>query len=66
MGWKVDFSINQGGDTSIFKLYGQKYYKIGSLYPRSGSPQNFLQFYIHDTDNEVSNRLYEIRFEINS
>lgn len=66
MGWKVDFSINQGGGTSIFRLYGQNYYKIGSLYPRSGSPLKFLQFYIHDTDNEVSNRLYAIRFELNS
>ncbi|WOG82414.1 hypothetical protein DCAR_0101578 [Daucus carota subsp. sativus] len=57
MGGKVDFSINRGGAPWVFRLYGQNYHRIGTLCPQPGSPPKFLQLYIHDTDNEVSNRI---------
>lgn len=61
MGGKVDFTINQGGGPYVFRLHGKNYHRIGSLLPNPGSNPKFLQLYIHDTDNEVSNRLATIR-----
>lgn len=61
MGGKVDYSINQGRGPYVFRLHGQDYHRIWSLLPNTGSSPKFLQLYIHDTDNEVSNRISSIR-----
>lgn len=58
LGGKVDSSINQGRGPYVFRLHGQNYHRIGSLLPQPGSSPKFLQlYYIHDIDNEVSNRI---------
>nr|GEU33484.1 DNA helicase [Tanacetum cinerariifolium] len=44
-------------DPYVFKISGQIYHWIGSLCPEPGNPPRFLQLYIYDTHNEVSNRM---------
>lgn len=60
---KVDYSINQlGRGPYVFRLHGQNYHQIGSLLPNQGSSPKILQLYIHDTDNEISNRISTVRY----
>ncbi|CAN6562094.1 unnamed protein product [Malus baccata var. baccata] len=47
MGAKVDASINKG----------RVHHLMGSLLPLEGENPKFAQLYIHDTQNEVSNRI---------
>nr|GEX42819.1 helitron helicase-like domain-containing protein [Tanacetum cinerariifolium] len=56
-GARVDDSINDGRTTYVFKISGEVYHWIGSLCPNEGDPPSFLQLYIYDTENEVSNRM---------
>ena len=57
MGANIDHSINDGRGPPVFKICGQVHHRIGSLLPPDGSPPKFIQLYIYDTANEVSNRL---------
>ena len=57
MGANIDRSVNDGRGPPVFKISGQVHHRIGSLLPPDGSPPKFLQLYIYDTANEVSNRL---------
>ncbi|XP_039846437.1 uncharacterized protein LOC120705942 [Panicum virgatum] len=57
MGANIDRSVNDGRGPPVFKISGQVHHRIGSLLPPEGSPPKFLQLYIYDTANEVSNRL---------
>ena len=57
MGANIDRSVNDGRGPPIFKINGQVHHRIGSLLPPDGSAPKFLQLYIYDTSNEVSNRL---------
>lgn len=57
MGGKVDNKINEGNAPYVFRLNGQNHHKIGSLLPPVGEEPKFTQLYIHDTENEVQNRL---------
>ncbi|XP_048591500.1 uncharacterized protein LOC106431909 [Brassica napus] len=41
----------------VFKLHGENYHMIGSVKPKGMDPAKFSQLYIHDTENEVQNRL---------
>lgn len=63
MGGKVDSSVNQGRGPYVFRLHGQNYHRIGSLLPTLGSSPKFLQLYIHDTENEISNRISSVRYD---
>ncbi|XP_035844057.1 uncharacterized protein LOC118490499 [Helianthus annuus] len=56
IGGKVDKSINRGNAPYISRLGGQNYHRMGSLLLEDGSKPKFSQFYIYDTDNELSNR----------
>ncbi|GJZ34010.1 DNA helicase [Tanacetum coccineum] len=56
-GAKVDDSVNSGKGPYIFKVSSQIYYWIGSLCPKEGQHPRFLQLYIYDTHDEVSNRM---------
>lgn len=62
MGGKVDKSINNGNSPPIFRINGQNFHLIGSLLPTDGSQPKFAQLYIHDTQNEVNNRINTFRF----
>nr|GEW70121.1 DNA helicase [Tanacetum cinerariifolium] len=44
-------------DTQEIVKHGEVYHWIGSLCPNEGDPPRFLQLYIYDTENEVSNRM---------
>ena len=57
MGANIDRSLNDGRGPPIFKISGQVHHRIGSLLPPDGSPPKFLQLYIYDTANEVTNRI---------
>ncbi|KAK9072558.1 hypothetical protein SSX86_008992 [Deinandra increscens subsp. villosa] len=56
-GANVDESVYDGGGPYIFKVEGQICHKIGSLCPVEGKKPSFLQLYIYDCSNEISNRL---------
>jgi hypothetical protein len=40
-----------------FKIHGSVYHRAGSLLPGEGQNPRFMSIYIHDTDNELENRL---------
>ncbi|GJU29198.1 DNA helicase [Tanacetum coccineum] len=54
-GAKVDDSVNRGRGPYVFKISGQIYHWIGSLCPEEGNHPRFLQLYIYDTKDEVTN-----------
>uniref|UniRef100_A0A2N9FAR6 Helitron helicase-like domain-containing protein n=1 Tax=Fagus sylvatica TaxID=28930 RepID=A0A2N9FAR6_FAGSY len=57
MGGNIDLRVNQGRGPYIFRLNGQNHHRIGSLLPVVGDKPRFAQLYIHDTANEIANRL---------
>ncbi|XP_073226730.1 uncharacterized protein [Cicer arietinum] len=57
MGGKIDYEINKQGGPYVFRINGQTYHLLGSLCPDNGEKPKFAQLYIHDTENEISNRL---------
>lgn len=61
LGGKIDNSVNTGKGPRIFKLHGENYHLIGSVKPRPDEPAKFSQLYIHDTENEVQNRISALR-----
>ncbi|XP_021979624.1 uncharacterized protein LOC110875727 [Helianthus annuus] len=56
MGGKVDSNINKGNAPFIYRISGQNYHCMGSLKPPDGNEAKFCQLYIHDTENEITNR----------
>ena len=63
MGADIDRHINEGGGPYVFKIHGQVYHRIGSLLPNRGATPKFAELYIHDTQNEVSNRINAVMNE---
>lgn len=62
MGGKIDNTINaRGKGPYTFILGGQNYHYMGSLLPKDGSQPVYSQLYIHDTENEVENRIAAVR-----
>ena len=62
LGGKIDNSINRDRNgPKIFKLHGENYHLIGSLKPSPNKAAKFSQLYIHDTENEVQNRISALR-----
>ncbi|KAL3646961.1 hypothetical protein CASFOL_009133 [Castilleja foliolosa] len=61
MGGKIDKSMNQGNTPPVFTMHGQNYHIIGSLLPIEGGQPKFARLYIHDTSNEISNRINSVR-----
>ncbi|GKA68963.1 hypothetical protein Tco_0775027 [Tanacetum coccineum] len=57
LGAKIDDSVNKARGPYVFKVSGQIYHRIGSLCPDEDHESCFLQLYIYDTNNEVSNRM---------
>ncbi|CAA7035449.1 unnamed protein product [Microthlaspi erraticum] len=57
LGGKVNNAINSGAAPYLFQLSGENYHLIGDLLPEADNAPSFLQLYIHDTMNEVSNRI---------
>ena len=61
IGAKIDHTVTSGSGPPTFRIQGQNYHRIGSLIPTSGNPPKFLQLYIVDTSNEVSNRIQSLQ-----
>mgnify|MGYP003362408918 CR=1 FL=1 len=61
LGGKIDNSINTGKGPKVFKMHGENYHLIGSVKPKPNETAKFSQLYIHDTENEVQNRLSALR-----
>lgn len=61
LGGKIDNSVNSGQGPKIFKLHGENYHLIGTMKPNANEPAKFFQLYIHDTQNEVQNRISALR-----
>lgn len=57
LGGKVNKAINNGNGPYLFQLCGENYHLIGDLLPGPNKNPAFLQLYIHDTMNEISNRI---------
>ncbi|XP_076929088.1 uncharacterized protein LOC143593303 [Bidens hawaiensis] len=57
-GAKIDDSVNHGSGPYVFKIEGQVHHWIGSLCPPANERPRFLQMYVYDTENKVSNRLH--------
>ncbi|GJV53078.1 DNA helicase [Tanacetum coccineum] len=66
LGANIDSSINNGKGPYVFRISGQIYHWIGSMCPDEGNAPRFLQLYIYDTTNEVSNRMSHFGGEHNS
>ncbi|XP_048324649.2 uncharacterized protein LOC125421000 [Ziziphus jujuba] len=60
MGGKINSSVNRERRPLVFRLHGQNYHKIESLFLPEGSPPKFAQLYIYDTENEVSNGIQAV------
>ncbi|XP_056862242.1 uncharacterized protein LOC108815502 [Raphanus sativus] len=54
---RIENSVNEGQGPRVFKLHGENYHMIGSVKPKGNDTAKFSQLYIHDTENEVQNRL---------
>ncbi|XP_019157524.1 PREDICTED: uncharacterized protein LOC109154109 [Ipomoea nil] len=65
MDGKIDRTINNRTSPPIFRINGQNFHRIGSLLPSDGIQPKFAQLYIHDTENEIDNRLNSVRAENN-
>jgi hypothetical protein len=57
MGAKIDRTVNKRPGPYVYKISGQNYHRIGGLIPSRGKPPKFAQLYVHDTENEIHNRL---------
>lgn len=62
LGGKIDNSVNLGKGPKVFKLHGENYHLIGSVKPKPTESAKFSQLYIHDTENEVQNRISALRY----
>ncbi|KAM0909951.1 hypothetical protein ACQ4PT_014477 [Festuca glaucescens] len=57
MGADIDKHVNDSGGPPVFKISGQVHHRIGSLLPAKGASPKFVELYIHETQNEVNNRI---------
>lgn len=53
----VDEDVDKGRDPYAFKITGQIFRWIRSICPEDNNARRFLQLYIYETENELSNRL---------
>ncbi|XP_055960816.1 uncharacterized protein LOC126682230 isoform X2 [Mercurialis annua] len=65
MGGRIDCDINMKRGPFIFRLNGQNFHLIGSLAPTVGKKPSFAQLYIHDTENEIQNRVTHFKNKVN-
>ena len=59
LGAHVDERFTRGGGVYTFKVHGQIYHNIGTLFPaeESGQTPRFAQLYFYDIEHELQNRL---------
>nr|GEZ66438.1 hypothetical protein [Tanacetum cinerariifolium] len=54
-GARIDHSINNSRGVYTFRVNGQSYHIIGSLFPKEGTQPRYAQLWFFDTRNEVRN-----------
>ena len=57
MGATIINEINKGDGPYVFKINGQIHHHIGSLIPSDNNQPQYVELYIFDTQNEISNRI---------
>ncbi|KAF8092665.1 hypothetical protein N665_0406s0010 [Sinapis alba] len=57
LGGKVNHSVNNRKGPYLFQLCGENYHRISDLLPGPDKDPAFLQLYIHDTVNEIQNKI---------
>lgn len=60
MGAKIDHAINRSRGPYVFCINSQIHHRIGSLLPSAGEPPQFVELYIYDTENEITNRIHAL------
>ena len=62
VGAKIDNELATGAlGVFTYQLHGELTHRIGSLLPAQGDSPKFLQLYIYDTENELKNRMAQMR-----
>ena len=62
VGARIDEQLATGRQgVFTYRLKGELIHRIGSLLPAEGNAPAFLQMYIYDTQNEVDNRMAQMR-----
>ena len=62
-GANIEQSAKDSHGPYIFKISGQIHHLIGSLLPTDDERPRFTQLYIHDTENELDNRISSFIFD---
>ncbi|WVZ85278.1 LOW QUALITY PROTEIN: hypothetical protein U9M48_032225, partial [Paspalum notatum var. saurae] len=57
LGVDIEKSINTGDGPYVFRINGLVHHRIGSLVPPQGKRPEYAWLYIHNTQNEIQNRL---------
>lgn len=57
MAANIDNSVNHGSGPYVFKISDEVHHFMGSLLHDQNHSPKFAQLYIHDTNNEVENRI---------
>ncbi|KAM0064708.1 hypothetical protein Hdeb2414_s0003g00106251 [Helianthus debilis subsp. tardiflorus] len=60
---KVEKVVFNSMFSFIYRISGQNYHCMGSLKPPDGNEAKFCQLYIHDTENEITNKHALFRYE---
>jgi hypothetical protein len=62
VGAEIDHHLASGREgVFTYRLHGELTHRIGSLLPVEGDTPKFLQLYIYDTQNELQNRMAQMR-----
>lgn len=61
LGLKIDSNFKRGRGSPNLRIHGKSFHGIRRMLPLLGLSPNFAQLYIYDTDNEIQNRIQEIR-----
>lgn len=56
-GGEIDKRYNNGGGPFFYRIFGEIYHQIGSLYPDDGEKPVYSQIYMYDNQQEVEKRV---------
>ncbi|KAK1378941.1 hypothetical protein POM88_025685 [Heracleum sosnowskyi] len=56
-GGEIDNRYNHGGGPFVYRIFGDYYHQIGSLYPVDGEKPVYSQIYMFDNQQEIESRI---------
>ncbi|KAK1380384.1 hypothetical protein POM88_027128 [Heracleum sosnowskyi] len=56
-GGEIDNRYNHGGGPFVYRIFGDYYHQIGSLYPVDGENPVYSQIYMFDNQQEIESRI---------